>query len=364
LDPQLELSEFIARVQSVQAVLGALTVFLTYVLARMALSVPWAFLAACLTSISPHLIISDHYMLTESLFTCVLMAGVVLCTIGWVRNRPLAVILGSLAISMSAQIRAVSYLLAPFLIFAFLVRLRAENAPPFWRQFRRQAGAVVTGCIIVLAAHQLFIYKTSMVVTDGKLTGPERRHVNVASRARSVFKAIRPPEFFVSGDSHVGRVNGSPTWRRPTRVPFSEAPLAYLNWNLWGRLTWMWHFDNIYNGDVYVYPMISSGFNDIRVLKWIHSLMRIAHWPLYALSLIGAVRIGIAILRRQDVGREQGLVIAVAVFLYFLLVLSALSWYPRYTIPVRPVSYVLAASSLSWLWHHARSASSRLRIPA
>ena len=47
---------------------------------------------------------------------------------------------------------------------------------------------------------------------------------------------------------------GVPAFQRPDQR-FADATMSYLGWNLWGRLKVMWHWDNAYNGDVYIYPM-------------------------------------------------------------------------------------------------------------
>ena len=47
--------------------------------------------------------------------------------------------------------------------------------------------------------------------------------------------------------------------------------------------------------------------------------------------------------------RQRAMVLPALMFVYLLSVLYFLAWLPRYTIPVRPFSYILASVALAWL---------------
>ena len=73
-------NDAIAAALMTQAVLSALTVLLAYALFRPALPT-WAALAtAALTALSPHLIVANVYVLTETLFTLLLIGFVLALT--------------------------------------------------------------------------------------------------------------------------------------------------------------------------------------------------------------------------------------------------------------------------------------------
>lgn len=65
---------FVHRVRMVQALLGALTTLFVLLAARLVMPRYWALIPAGLTAASPHLLASSAYLLTESLFAC-LVAG-------------------------------------------------------------------------------------------------------------------------------------------------------------------------------------------------------------------------------------------------------------------------------------------------
>jgi len=85
------------QIRRTQALLGAITVLFTFLLARQSLALPWAVMAGGFTALSPHLIAIDDYLLTESLFTFLLMSGTLALAISWRRESgPLALVSGIL----------------------------------------------------------------------------------------------------------------------------------------------------------------------------------------------------------------------------------------------------------------------------
>jgi hypothetical protein len=334
------------QIRRTQALLGAITVLFTFLLARQSLALPWAGMAGGFTALSPHLIAIDDYLLTESLFTFLLMSGTLTLAISWRReSRPLALVSGIL-LALSARVRAIGFLLPIVLASAmFLPRPLRSGAP--YRSRMLAAALVVVGTLVVFGMHTVFVgrYVTN---TDTVQEEPER-FVRLSRPLSYLENAFRPPRFVVEGRSHVFADHGDTEWKTPTPEGFWDRPGAYLKWNLGGKLLTLWSFDNAYNGDVYIYPMKRKGFEENRLLKIVHSSMRLLHWPLFALALLAPV-LWIHQWRSGGLRVEQmALAIPILTFVYLLGALLLVSWLPRYTIPVRPLSYVLAAASLSQL---------------
>ena len=65
--------QFMERVILAQAALGVFSTFFAFLLARFALPPALACVVALLTALSPHLAIVSAYLLSESLFTCLLL---------------------------------------------------------------------------------------------------------------------------------------------------------------------------------------------------------------------------------------------------------------------------------------------------
>lgn len=358
-------AEFEERVLIVQAILGTLTTACTFLLARVALGLPWAILAGVLTAVSPHLIAMDGYLLTESLFTFVTVLGALILALSWRAGWASLTLLASLLLAVSARVRAVGYALPFFLATVFLFDAHAPrlSRPFLWA---RQIAMVLLGFFSVVAAHREFV-KVTVTHESSFLPVPHKfAHApKEAPRKRVVFsspwtylkRSIHPPNFFIKNESHVRVRNPDRDWKRRWQGSFWDHPLAYLKWNLGARLFYIWHWDNAYNGDVYIYPMKRAGFRVNAFLGMIHGAMHIVHWPLYVLSLAAPIVFLLRWRRGTSPVDERLLLVPTVVFVYFLAVLSLLSWLPRYTIPARPYSYILAAASLSWLVSRLRSVS-------
>ncbi len=335
----------VERVRTVQVLLGAATVVLTYLLARTVLSGRWAAVAAFLVAVNPHLIALEHYVLTETLFTAAVMLGVVVATLSWRSDSHWLTLLASLVLAASAQVRAVAYLLPIALAPAYLL------APLGGLRKRRHAACHIAMCLAgflgMIGVCKAF--ERAAVLNDPEIDRRPEKYVVLRGPLVYLADTLRPPTFLVAGESHILARNGDQEWKYRTTASFADAPLAYMNWNLWGRWYWMWHFDNAYNGDVYVYPMRRKGFEEQPALRVVHRSMRLLHWPLYLLSLLAPVVLGAALVRRALPIRYRPLLIPALAFLYLLAVVSVLSWLPRYSIPARPLSYVLGASLLSYL---------------
>jgi hypothetical protein len=155
----------------------------------------------------------------------------------------------------------------------------------------------------------------------------------------------RPPAFYVAGRSHV--YAGDMRWKERTDQSFGEAPGAYLGWNLGGRFRVMWHWDTEYNGDVYIYPMKRRGFHENAWLRAQHSLARWLHWPLYGLALAALPLFGWRWRRGRLPPVGPALLVPALAFACLFVAVSAV-WMPRYSIPLRPLSFVLAAATLAW----------------
>jgi hypothetical protein len=354
------LLDFLRGVLRTQALLGSLTAVWTFLLARLCLGLPWAVTAAMLTALNPHLVAMDGYVLTESLFTCLLMLGTLVFALAWRDARALVALAAGIILASSAHVRTISYPLLFFLAPVFLLHPRERSYAPraVWP---KQLALLLLGFVIVTAAHREFVKETvtheeSLVgqLTDrGEEPTPREapQHYVTFQRAWSNLKGgLRPPVFFVKGASHVydPGVPWKNEWKHRSKASFRQQPVAYLEWHLGGKFRVMWHWDNAYNGDVYIYPMKRRGFHENAVLALVHRSMWLLHWPLYLLSLAAVLVFPLRWRRGQMDTEARILLVPVLGFVYFVALLS-IFWMPRYSIPARPFSFVLAAAFLSWL---------------
>jgi hypothetical protein len=283
------------------------------------------------------------------------MLGTMLLSISWGKNRSAVTLFGGIFIALSAHIRAINllFLLSIAPVFFFNPR---EHGICRKSIALRHVFLLFVGFIIITAAHRVFVKLAvennsggSGLKIENSVTTPgyPRRYVGLERGWRLIKENMAPPEFFVKGESHVLVDHLSVDYKRRTKNNFREHPFSYLKWNLGGKLYLLWHWHNAYNGDVYIYPMIRKGFEENIILKSVHRGMRFIHWPLYLLALAAPIFFLIQ-WRRNKLNVEQRiLLLPILGFLYFLFTLNVLAWLPRYTIPVRPLSYILAVFCLS-----------------
>ena len=332
---------FLARVFTVQAVLGALTAVFTFLLARLALTMPWALVAGILAAINPHLIAMDGFLLTESLFTFSLMLGTLLLATAWKSGRSLATLTAGIILTFSAYVRQVNTLFLLFLapVF-FLPRNRGETARP---PVARQLALLFAGFAVVTGAYYGFVAVTAP--PDTGIVEDKPNPIMVQIR-----QFLPPPAFYVNNESHIALYHENLDYRSATDHAFSDDPLPYVTWHLWGKYYYFWHWDNVYNGDVSIYPVSRGGFQENPFLAGIHTGMHILHWPLYLLSLSCVAASAIRWRRRTLTDRGRALLFPLLGFVYFHAFHSLFFWLPRYSIPVRPFASILAAATLSWLF--------------
>ena len=341
------------QVRQWQNVMGSVVVVLTYLLARQGLPLGWSFLAGVLACMSPHLIVISDYVLTESLFTILMVSGVWVMAMAWRWPSFWLIALGSFFMTLSSEVRYISLAMPFFFVPLFFFRSTEKGFSD--RKSKVVAVlAILAGFFAVQALHGVFV-KVAVKNSD-EIEEFQKKSFKLKTPWGYLSKNAIPPNYYVDGGSHVNSGTAGKAWKARSEKSFSEAPLAYLRWNLYGRTLVFWHFDNVYNGDVYVYPMIRKGFVEHGLLKSMHSLMRLSHWPLYALAWGGLLLLAYLTWKGKLDVASHGLWVPALGFAYFLAVLTGISWLPRYSIPARPFSYVMVAFCLAWLvsWWQSR----------
>ncbi|MDP5071947.1 MAG: hypothetical protein NWQ45_13700 [Congregibacter sp.] len=354
-------SKIFQKVGTVQAVLGATTAALTFLLAYTGLPIGWALLAGCLTALSPHLIALSQLMLTETVFTFLVVSGLFLATLAYRRQSLIFAVTSTLILIAAGYVRTIGFVLPVLLIPIFLTVPQSPSVGLFTtRRLTMSAAPILAFALFAAGLWGLEQVKKS---DSSRAMAPQSEYQRIGAPAAYLAATIKPPQFLVDGDSHILQKNRNTEWKRPTNISFADAPAAYINWNVWGRWFWMWHFDNAYIGDVYIYPMLTSGFEENDGLKAIHVLMQFLHWPLYLLSWIGVAMLAKLFFESREPTntnlRSSTTFWPIALaFAIFLAALSIVAWLPRYTIPLRPVSYVLASFALYYFTVWCKTADS------
>ena len=333
----------VLNITLLQALLGVLVICTTYLVACQLVTNRWALLPSFLVAISPQLINSGVYVLSESLFTFLLMAamgyGAFLMKTG--ASKSGFVFVGVL-LGLAALTRPTLNYIIPFFMIAFALSARERInwcwivglsagfllvvSPWLIRNWLVLGGADSTLTINTLVHGH---YPNAMYNADPQTLGvPYRFDPQIEKLSASV------------GDAIIGIGQ---------RV--IDAPLEYAHWYLLGKplMFFSWVDVAAWKG-IFTYPTIASPYlyNPLFILS--ESMMRLTHyvWVLLAIASI------FTCYRRR---REGGIGLAgwaiSLLFIYFVLIHVIGFPIARYAIPLLPIVFILATKSLMELLSYA-----------
>lgn len=320
------------RFNLAQAVLGTLTILLTFGFFRLLTSPAIALGAALLTALSPHLVVMTTYMLTETLFTFLLVGGMLALVLGLQKQQTAWAVIGGILLGMSALTRATTEYL-PLFILPFL----------YWttnsRTFRHTALPAVFTALAVIIAWKLRNLAATGALGDPTLMISALHH---GMYPDFLFNAIpesrgAPYRF----DPFTQQINGVGSVLAEILHRMEKEPLFYIWWYAVGKpitlLSWEM-IDGI--GDIFIYPITASPYLDRplftatrTIALWLHAPLSIAAVFGSGLSLIYPRLLGIT-----ESNRLPAHFVAVLV-LYFFAIHLVGAPYPRYGIPLRPFIY-------------------------
>lgn len=353
------IDEFLNKATATQALIGCMTVIMTYIMARLCFASRWAFLAGLFTALSPHLVAMSHFLLTETLFTFTMMLASLLLAFSWQKQHQSLSLVAGVLFGYLTLIRPIALLLGPFMGSVYLFGL-----------FRGRKWAIATRSVLLTQLTCLLIgyalIYTPYVVFRNRITSGRFSVSRDSAWSYFIGGSIinlrhsqnndYDPEFAAEDK----RMRTDKSFAvKILKQHFLESPWAYLKWYLGGKLFFMWRWDNRYNGDVYQYPMEKKGFHTHRGLHAIHTLMRWLHWPLYFLTLSAPVFLLLRQLRGTLENKPVVLMVPLLVFVYFAGLLTILWPLPRYAIPARPFAYILSVYGLTQVLYNVR----RIRNP-
>jgi 4-amino-4-deoxy-L-arabinose transferase-like glycosyltransferase len=127
-----------------QHLLGLVSVVLVYLLGALTFGRPTGLLAAAGAALNGALLLTEHSIASETLFTPLLLAGLVLLLFGVRTGRGPPFLLAGLALGLAALTRPLGQALVPLAFGALLLQQRS------WRQRLTSAGLLGLGCLLVV----------------------------------------------------------------------------------------------------------------------------------------------------------------------------------------------------------------------
>lgn len=335
LDPAAPAS--LGRVLYAQAGLGVLSVLVYLLFFRRFLRPGWALAAALATAISPHLVNASVYLLSESLFTFLLGAHLLTLARAVDRRHAGWAFAAGVLLAASALVRPTTQ----YLVVAYGVALlfrgrdvgRSAIRPFVWLLLpvviagagwsARNLAAIGQPSDPTLAANfiQHGMYINMMLDDRPETYGYPYRY--------------DPQNAAIAGNP--GRVLAALGQRA------AAEPRRYLAWFAIGKPVQFFSWDLIESvGDAFVFAPLASPYFNRPLFMATHEVSRWLH-PL--LMLLAAVGVAVA-------GRRCAAPMAAAlavVWLYFVFFHIVGAPFPRYSVPLRPVCYGLAAFALQAL---------------
>ncbi|MBV1916003.1 MAG: glycosyltransferase family 39 protein [Pseudomonadales bacterium] len=327
-----------------QALLDTLTVLLTFFLARQFFGIKLASFTALLTALSPHLISATSYLLTETLFSFLMTASMLAIVIAIRKNSNIIFLLAGILIALTSLTRpTIQYFIAPLAICLFIARGYLNLNKNVWISLilgfalvsipwvARNMSALGASSDPTLTINTLHhgIYPDFMFQSDPATKGiPYRFDPNSPEISSSVHASV---------DEIIRRFRTEPL--RHLKWYLIDKPVTFLSWNIVAGL-----------GDVFIYPIVQSPYLDNPVFKSLHRLMYWLHWPLIILSIAACLAAWIPQkILNIDLDKLIPIRILSLLVLYFLAVHVVGAPFPRYSIPLRPINYILASWSLALL---------------
>jgi hypothetical protein len=334
----------IKQIKWFQAAIGVATIGLAFLLAVGLMPKAWALVPTFLVAISSHLVSHTVYLLTETLFTAVLMAfAVVIVHVERFRSAAVAGLIAGCLLGASALIRpTTNYLVLAYLLAAFL---------PFVFYSRRLAVMMLLGFCIVFSP-----WTARNMATLGE---PTSSHLKINALHHGMY-----PGFMYEGDA---ATYGFPYKADPRSGEVSESvgtilaeigrrfqaePWRHGRWFFVGKPLTLWQWGIINGaGDIYTYPVTESPYAKPGLASLTRATMVALHWPTVALALVVSVGVWLPAARRWLTRTELLAIRAISlIILYYIAVHIVGAPFPRYSIPLRPIQYALATWAAVFSW--------------
>lgn len=331
-----------------QAVLGAAMVPLTYGLGCMLLPVWAAFAAACLVAFSPHLVSITSYLLTETLFGFVLLAGITCFYKALKQRRPLLYASAGSLLGY-AYLTNESSLFVPFL-FAGAVLIYFRSRPDQLLKKSLYRGVGIFLLVFILFPIGWFL-RNAIVLAPDAPRGGDRAVATMSHGAYPgfIFENPRYQYFPYREDPMQPAFGGSiDDFLRIFWSRFKERPVRYLSWYLLEKPYYIWSWNILQGqGDIYIYPVLTSLYIESEITNWTRVAMKYIHPVILLLAFAGGL---LFVYRYRQLKGDEDLhvtpLLLFLVCLYYTMFYTIFASWPRYSIPLRPELYLIALWTL------------------
>lgn len=324
--------DMIFQVNILQAILGILTIILTFLFFLNFSEHSIALGAALLVAISPHLVVMTTYMLTETTFTFFLLLGFYLLMLAYTKEQPLFSIASGLALGLSALTRSTTEYLGLFLLLSFTF----ESKHHFTKTI---LPALLTSLTIIMG------WKLRNLFAINSLSDPTL-FIN------AVHHGMYPGFMYHGNPASLAipyRFDPLSAWIDASAAHaiiaivqnFAANPLQYSAWFFIGKPIFLLSWNMIDGiGDIFLYPVLSSPYFYNPVFQITRSIVFGLHGLLSIIAVFGLFFT--LTIPKSSAANDKFMFaakISALLVLYFFLIHIIGAPYPRYGIPLRPFIY-------------------------
>ena len=328
--------KLIKKIQLFQMLVSTLTLIIAFFFFRLYLPPLLGGVAAFLMALSPHLIIFNSYILSETLFCFVLVViGFLVCRYVQQPTVWFSILLGSM-MGLATLVR-LSLQFFPIVMAIVLLIHYGRNTGP------KLALSIMLGFILTLSPWYIRNGFTLGKISDKSLMINFLHHGIYPD-----FKYKQKPESYgrpYKFDPRSAEINANVTSvLEEMKKRFRADPLHHLQWFLLKKPAFFWSWDTVQgHGDIYIYYVSDTPFFKKKIFQWTHRLMQITHVPLVIMSLLGSLLVWMAPL---SIRINRNILVVVrfvsALLLYYTILHMIGVPFPRYSVPLRPFQYGMA----------------------
>lgn len=324
------------RVIYMQVTLSTLTLLMVFILSSMIFKPAGALLVTLACAVSPHIINMNLYVLTETLFTFLLVTTTWFLVKSKQQGSLLLLIISACLLGITALVRPTMqfyFLLEILLLWSFIrTPVRRSTVTVFvlafisivsiwWARNWLAIGAISDSTLMANTLHH-GMYPDFMYNERPETFGyPYRFDPESQAISGSVFEAL------------------SAIWHG-----FTSNTAMMLKWYLMKPL-YLFQWNIIQgNDDIFIYKAWSSPyFQDNGIFPLSKYIMMLSH-PTAVWAAFTGMLLAFMPLSKKLFTHEQLIAIRTCalIYLYFIVVHIVVAPYPRYSIPIRPFTYMLA----------------------
>jgi hypothetical protein len=332
-----------------QMLLGAGTIFICFMLSATFLPGYWPLLPPALVALSPHLVSTASYVLTETLFGFLLLLSLYALSRALASHRTYHWLLAGICFAATYFVNPVSLLLPPLLGMALIL---CKSGKPEQSPARANARNLILLMAPVLIAMTLWSARTAISVPPDQSTASKRLLTNLVIGMYPDYhqkwrdSILKPEQNIKVPGQGVDKSYG--TFFKVLVDNFSRDPLGMLIWYSIEKpvLLWSWDIRTGFGG-IYIYRVEQSLYHTSKAAIVTYSLMHTLHTWLLIGCILG---IGYLLTRKQPQSVMPALLYLTLLYVSAVYVISQSE--PRYSIPLRPELYICATF---FLWRFTQS---------